>query len=88
MFKTVYMLDIQRLDQKWFNFFEKYLDNQIQGNDAAYDLFWDDFANFDCSPKDWVEQNQEFINSAKEFHKMMTDAGIPEDAEVWIKFWW
>lgn len=83
-FKQVYLIDITDLEDrdKWYDFFAEYLDGRLHGNDSAYDLYWDEF---DC-PEVYIEGHD--ITLHQEFKKMMTEAGIPTNAEVWLKYWW
>ena len=81
-YKQLYLIDVTKLDQKWRKFLRDHLDDRLNTNDAAYNLYWDDF---DC-PNAYIDGTD--ISKHQEFKKLMTEAGIPPNAEVWLNYWW
>ena len=87
--KQVYMVDITKLpdEDKWRKFFGGIYENFIH-NDTAFNIFWYDFGYEGKYDPEYLKVDPEALVMEKEFRKLLMDAGVPEDAELWLNYWW
>lgn len=87
--RQVYLIDITELPdtKKWYDFFGKRYNSFIK-NGTAFNIFYDEFGYEGKFDTEWHEQNPEVLGLEREFIELLTEAGVPRDAEVWMQYWW